>query len=44
MKRKRIACAEKKKRYGSKAEHKRSIKEEARVKAARRLNRELQAI
>lgn len=44
MKRKKIACAEKKKRYSCPAEHKRAIKEAVRVKAARRLNKELQAI
>lgn len=44
MKRKKTTCAENKKRYSCQAEHKRAVKEIARVKAARRLNRELQAI
>ena len=44
MKRQKIACAEKKKLYGSQSEYKRAVKEASRVKAMRRLNKELQAL
>ena len=44
MKRQKMACSEKKKQYSSQTKYKRAVKEASRVKAMRRLNRELQAI
>lgn len=44
MKRQRITCAEKKKRYGSQPEYKRAVKETLRKKAAMCLNREFKLI
>ena len=44
MKRQKIACSGKKKRYSGQSEYKRAVKEALRVKAMRRLNKELQTI
>lgn len=44
MKRQKITCAGKKQQYYSQSEYKRAMNEAVRVKAMRRLNRELQTI